>query len=303
MGLNPFVQMAFGCAPLYIRLAAFLSAVSPNVNCGGSWYLNVTLELPQIFNLSSYVITAATTRRQRRQRRRTTSDTFITSRSWFLLLASLPRAARDVLPCSISTACRTIIACCSRCLFGSCSYLDRGSLSSRATGFRKPCSFRESSEDLQFPDGVILLLACHFGTFGSFISYRELWFLRWNRWCRSPKSEIERPLLLRTSVRNGLRYSSGHTVGHVSAWFRQKQRPVVSLHMTFDSLSLSQVGEKVILLYDIISTIFRRTFSPDISRYILSSRFSTYTYTHHNGVYIKINEEWRGIELFCATCV
>lgn len=28
MGLNPFVQMAFGCAPLYIRLAAFVSAVN-----------------------------------------------------------------------------------------------------------------------------------------------------------------------------------------------------------------------------------------------------------------------------------
>lgn len=61
MGLNPFVQMAFGCAPLYIRLAAFLSAVSPNVSCGGSWYLNVTLEPPQIFNFSSYVIAATTT--------------------------------------------------------------------------------------------------------------------------------------------------------------------------------------------------------------------------------------------------
>ena len=28
MGLNPIVQMAFGCAPLCIRLAAFLSAVN-----------------------------------------------------------------------------------------------------------------------------------------------------------------------------------------------------------------------------------------------------------------------------------
>ncbi|KAG5321744.1 SRRM1 protein, partial [Acromyrmex heyeri] len=45
VGPNPFVQMAFGCAPLYIRLAAFLSAVNPSVSCG-SWYLNVTLELP-----------------------------------------------------------------------------------------------------------------------------------------------------------------------------------------------------------------------------------------------------------------
>ncbi|CAL1677318.1 unnamed protein product [Lasius platythorax] len=45
--------MAFGCAPLYIRLAAFLSAVSPNVSCGGSWYLNVTLEPLQIFTTSA----------------------------------------------------------------------------------------------------------------------------------------------------------------------------------------------------------------------------------------------------------
>lgn len=44
MGLNPFVQMAFGCAPLYIRLAAFLSAVNASISCGGSWYFNVTLE-------------------------------------------------------------------------------------------------------------------------------------------------------------------------------------------------------------------------------------------------------------------
>lgn len=80
MGLNPFVQMAFGCAPLYIRLAAFLSAVSPNVSCGGSWYLNVTLEPPQIFNFSSYVIAAATGR-QRHPRRRTSDDPFVTSRS------------------------------------------------------------------------------------------------------------------------------------------------------------------------------------------------------------------------------
>ncbi|EZA58316.1 hypothetical protein X777_01273 [Ooceraea biroi] len=36
----------FGCAPHYIRLAAFLSAVNPSVSCSGSWYLNVTLEPP-----------------------------------------------------------------------------------------------------------------------------------------------------------------------------------------------------------------------------------------------------------------
>lgn len=61
--------------------------------------------------------------------------------------------------------------------------------------------------------------------------------------------------------------------------------------MTFDSLSLSQVGEKVILLYDIISTIFRRIIFAGYSRYMLFSRFSTYIHAHHNGVNIKINEE------------
>lgn len=154
----------------------------------------------------------------------------------------------------------------------------RGSLSSWAD-FESLAAFEDRPRIFSFPMASSLSqVACHFGTLGSFISYRELRFLRWNHRCQSPKSEIERHRYL-TPVRKGLRYPSGHTVGHVSAWFRRKQRPVVSLHMTFDSLSLSQVGEKVILLYDIISTIFRRTFSPDI-RDICFSLVSAHTHTH-----------------------
>lgn len=99
--------------------------------------------------------------------------------------------------CAVST-----IICCNGYRFRSSSYLDRGSLSSWATGFRKPCSFRESLKDLRFSDGVIpLQMALHFGTFGSFISCCELRFLRWNRRFRDLKSEIERHRLLNTGPR------------------------------------------------------------------------------------------------------
>lgn len=73
MGLNPFVQMAFGCAPLNIRLAAFLSAVNPSINCGGSWYLNVTLEPPT--DLRSYAATIA--HRHQHHRRGTAWDAIL----------------------------------------------------------------------------------------------------------------------------------------------------------------------------------------------------------------------------------
>ncbi|KAL0115184.1 hypothetical protein PUN28_010651 [Cardiocondyla obscurior] len=48
--------MALGCAPLYIRMAAFLSAVSPNVSCG-SWYLNMIR--PTLSRLFSWNYTRA----------------------------------------------------------------------------------------------------------------------------------------------------------------------------------------------------------------------------------------------------
>lgn len=57
MGLNPYVQMAFGCAPLYIRLAAFLSAVNPSI----SWWQSVSQRHLRTADKSS--ASAATRRR------------------------------------------------------------------------------------------------------------------------------------------------------------------------------------------------------------------------------------------------
>lgn len=80
MGLNPFVQMAkFGCAPHYIRLAAFLSALNPSISCSGSWYLNVILEPPtnlqQLRRLRRSSSSSQLLHRQQHQQRRQHPET------------------------------------------------------------------------------------------------------------------------------------------------------------------------------------------------------------------------------------
>lgn len=264
MGLNPFVQMAFGCAPLCIRLAAFLSAVSPNVSCGGSWYLNVTLEPPQIFSFSSYVIAAATTTSTTSSSSTTSQDhqrwsfrritllipaSRVPSRSCARRLAvqyrPSPAAATNVAPVRPATSTEVV---CRREL----------------RDFESLAAFEDRPKDLQFPDGVSSLSRWHVilglleassraASYDFSVGTADVEVRR----AKSSATAHLTPDLgsQRTSI-----FFRTYGRSHVSAWFRRKQRPVVSLHMTFDSLSLSQVGEKVILLYDIISTIFRRTF-------------------------------------------
>lgn len=103
------------------------------------------------------------------------------------------------------------------------------------------------------------------------------------------------------SVREGLRYSTGRTVGHASRhdWGENGTRRY--LYTWFDSLPLSQVGAKVDpfiphYLFDFQADIFAKYFN----MYMLLFRFSTCTL---NGVNIKIDERWRGIGLFSATCI
>lgn len=99
--------------------------------------------------------------------------------------------------CAVST----ITICCNGYRFRSSSYLDRGSLSSSATGFRKPCQLsspRITQGSAVFrwrhpsPDGI---------SFWDFWKLHLVRFLRWNRRFRSPKSEIEHHRLLNTGPR------------------------------------------------------------------------------------------------------
>lgn len=147
--------MAFGCAPLYIRLAAFLSAVNPSVSCG-SWYLNVTLEPPTNLQLQQL-------RRCRRCCRRRCRDYYILTtstsrdivgitRQYFHHIMFLLPVSRVPFRC-YTRACRCLRVSCDETATLPCSYLNRGSSSSRATGLRKLSSFR-SPEELQLRDDI-----------------------------------------------------------------------------------------------------------------------------------------------------
>lgn len=273
--------MAFGCAPLYIRLAAFLSAVNPSVSL---WQLvsQVTLEPPTNLQLQQL-------RRCRRHRRCRCRDyyTSTTSTSWDI--AGITRRyfhhIMFLLPVSrVPFRCYTR-AC--RCLRVSCC-LYRGSSSSQAAGLRKLGSFRPS-EQLQLRDDIVfswsshpkMTSACQFGIFGIFIC-RKLRFsvgtanVELQEQGGAPTWALN---YRQNSVREGLR----HTVRiYCRLCVSVIEAKTASGSLTTHGLTLChRLVKRLILLYHIISSIFRRIFSPDI-QYIYASL--SFQHTHLNGV-------------------
>lgn len=170
MGPNPFVQMAFGCAPLYIRLAAFLSAVNPSVSCG-SWYLNVTLELPTNLQLQ-----------QLRRRRCRSSPRWLRivdtinitrhhrHREAILSSRHVPVSRPSHESANVYKSPATELH-----HFHSCSCLNRGSLSSSREISQLSLKEFQLRDGIVFSDRPKVASACQFGLFGTFV-YRKLRF-------------------------------------------------------------------------------------------------------------------------------
>lgn len=190
----------------------------------------------------------------------------------------------------------TIIVCCNGRRFYSASYLDRGSLSSWATRFRKPCSFRGSSKDLQFPDGVILL-------------QMALWdFWKLHLLPRATVSPLETPMSKSSKIEHHRLLNTGprfakdfdilpdilsvtyrHDSGENSArWYPYTWR-----------LTLCHC-HRLVKRWSFYTTLSLRFSGGCFRRIFEIYAFLSFQHIHHNGVNIKINEELWGIDLLCA---
>lgn len=296
MGLNPIVQMAFGCAPLYIRLAAFLSSVNPSV----SWWQSVSQRHLRTADKSS--ASAATSSQPCWQHRRHAVAVGLALASWSrdlilpshrvfllkLLLASLAERHEPVpqewstLSFGIDSQLAGIIGH-RHVSSSSCrGYLDGGSFANivstvtvGAIGSSRQLSLaRGSSASWRWrhvaspgrrshPSNRRIRGSISGGPQARSYAVAETFPRTFLDSPRVDERVVRRlaPVVtsFEASLRDGPRYS-GHTYPcrrrRVSTARDSGENGAGGIPTRFDSLSMPQVGEKVILLYHIISPTF-----------------------------------------------
>lgn len=183
-----------------------------------------------------------------------------------------------------------------RCYTRACRVSCDEAASTEVVCHRKPRDF-ESLAAFAHPSSFNFMMTSFFLIVSSQgdvrVSVWNLWnfhlpqatILRWNRQCRTPRPRWSANLALnyrQNSVREGLR----HTVRtYCRLCVSVIEAKTASGSLTTHGLTLChRLVKRLILLYHIISSIFRRIFSPDIQYiyiyiYMLLSRFSTCTLT------------------------